>query len=165
MLSNREFSVANEHAYDRSSPVRWIAAHIVRYPLLPIIFVLTAIGMAASQSLGACSGRPGVRYAVGGGGRQALARAALLGRAAYLGYGACDIVNSLVLRVLAQRVERDTRDELYLSLLGKSQTFHNRQRVGDLMARATNDVQQISLLISPGLGLVIESVLTLLRAA
>jgi ATP-binding cassette subfamily B protein len=40
---------------------------------------------------------------------------------------------------LAQRTERDTRDELYVSLLGKSQTFHGRQRIGDIMARATND--------------------------
>ena len=64
--------------------------------------------------------------------------------------------------MLSQRVERDTRDEVYLSLLGKSQTFHGRQRVGDLMARVTNDVQQISQLVSPGLGLMIESVLTLL---
>ena len=51
---------------------------------------------------------------------------------------------------LAQRLERDARDELYLSLLGKSQTFHNRQRVGDIMARATNDVRQLNDMIEPG---------------
>ena len=30
----------------------------------------------------------------------------------------------------AQRLSRDAREELYISLLGKSQTFHDRQRVG-----------------------------------
>ncbi|MCZ7667165.1 MAG: hypothetical protein M5U34_08080 [Chloroflexi bacterium] len=36
--------------------------------------------------------------------------------------------------VVAQRMERDTRDELYVSLLGKDQSFHGRQRIGDIMA-------------------------------
>ena len=37
--------------------------------------------------------------------------------------------------LLAQHMERQVRDELYLSLLGKSMTFHNLQPVGDTMAR------------------------------
>ena len=37
---------------------------------------------------------------------------------------------------LGHRLQRDARDELYRGLLGKSQTFHNRQRIGDLVARA-----------------------------
>ncbi|MCA9913582.1 MAG: ABC transporter ATP-binding protein, partial [Anaerolineae bacterium] len=37
----------------------------------------------------------------------------------------------------AQRIERDVRDELYGSLLGKSMTFHDMQPVGDIMARVT----------------------------
>ncbi|MEZ4614256.1 MAG: ABC transporter ATP-binding protein [Caldilineaceae bacterium] len=62
----------------------------------------------------------------------------------------------------AQRVERDARDELYISLLGKSQTFHGRQRVGDLMARVTNDVQLVNQFVSPALGMTTESVITLI---
>ena len=78
--------------------------------------------------------------------------------AAYVGYGLFDIVNSMAIGVLAQRVERDARDELYLSLLSKSQTFHGRQRVGDLMARVTNDVQQVNQFVSPALGMTTELV-------
>jgi len=44
-----------------------------------------------------------------------------------------------------------------LSLLGKSQTFHNRQRVGDLMARAANDVRQLNLMTNPGIFLILDS--------
>ncbi|HEX6306193.1 MAG TPA: ABC transporter ATP-binding protein, partial [Anaerolineales bacterium] len=58
---------------------------------------------------------------------------------------------------LGQRMERDAREELYISLLGKSQTFHNRQRVGDIMARATNDVRQLNPMMNPGVSLIIES--------
>jgi ATP-binding cassette subfamily B protein len=54
-------------------------------------------------------------------------------------------------------MERDSRDELYISLLGKSQTFHGRQRIGDIMARATNDVRQLNFMFSPGLMLILDA--------
>src|SRR5215212_2990913 len=155
-MHQREFTIANEYSYERRSVSRWVMSHVLRYPLMPLIFIITAIGMAAAQSLGAVFVGQAFDTLLGGGSPE-LARAALLVVAAYLGYGACDIVNSLTLRVLGQRVERDTRAELYLSLLGKSQTFLNRQSVGDLMARATYDVQQVSLMIAPNSGLIIES--------
>jgi len=59
--------------------------------------------------------------------------------------------------LIGQRLERDIRDELYISLLGKSMTFHNIQPVGDTMARATNDVREINLMFNPGFNLVIGS--------
>jgi ATP-binding cassette subfamily B protein len=156
-MHQREFTIADEYQYDRRSAPRWVMSHVLRYPLLPLIFVITAIGMAAAQSLGAVFVGQAFDALIGGGGPSELAVAALWVIAAYLGYGACDIVNSLALRVVGQRVERDARAELYLSLLGKSQTFLNRQPVGDLMARATYDVQQISLMVAPNSGLIIES--------
>ena len=58
---------------------------------------------------------------------------------------------------LAQFMERDARQELYISLLGKSQTFHGRQRIGDIMARATNDVRMLNLMFSPGMMLIMDS--------
>lgn len=59
--------------------------------------------------------------------------------------------------LIGQRIERDIREELYVSLLGKSMTFHNLQPVGDTMARATNDVREVNFLFSPGLNLVVGS--------
>jgi ATP-binding cassette subfamily B protein len=161
-MIKREFTVADERQYDRRSPFRWVASHVWRYPTLPTVFLLTTIGMAASQSLSAVAVGRAFDTVIGGGGPAGLVSTALLVVAAYVGYGLFDIVNSMAIRVLAQRVERDARDELYLSLLSKSQTFHGRQRVGDLMARVTNDVQQVNQLISPALGLTTESLLTLI---
>jgi len=66
--------------------------------------------------------------------------------------------------LLAQREERDIRDELYISLLGKSMTFHSLQPVGDTMARATNDVREINFMFSPGINLVVGSFLFLVIA-
>ena len=65
------------------------------------------------------------------------------------------------IEIVAKRVDRTTRQELFVSLLGKSQTFHNRQQVGDLMARATNDVRQINLGFSPGVDLIFDSMTAL----
>lgn len=161
-MTRREFSVADAYVYDHRSSLRWLQSHIQRYPLLLTTFLLTTLGMASSQSLSAVAVGNAFDKVLGGGDAAALTIAALYVVAAYLGYGLFDIVNSFAIRVLAQRVERNTRDELYLSLLSKSQTFHGRQRVGDLMARATNDVQQLGLFISPALGMTIESILTLI---
>ncbi|HRO91289.1 MAG TPA: ABC transporter ATP-binding protein, partial [Promineifilum sp.] len=59
--------------------------------------------------------------------------------------------------VIGERLERDTRQELYISLLGKSMTFHDLQPVGDTMARATNDVRELNLMMYPGVNLVVGS--------
>ncbi|MEK7786808.1 MAG: ABC transporter transmembrane domain-containing protein, partial [Chloroflexota bacterium] len=63
--------------------------------------------------------------------------------------------------MIGQRLERDTRAELYASLLGKSMTFHGFQPVGDIMARATNDVREINLMLNPGINLVVGSAMFL----
>src|SRR4051794_32151356 len=161
-MIRREFTVADEYHYDRRSPVRWVTSHAIRYPVLLILFLITTVGMAATQSWTALMVGKAFDTIVNNAGSRALLVVALLITAAYVGYGLFDIVNSMAIRVLAQRVERDARDELYLSLLSKSQTFHGRQRVGDLMARVTNDVQQVNQFVSPALGMTTESVLTLI---
>jgi len=59
--------------------------------------------------------------------------------------------------IFAQRIERDVRDELYASLLGKSMTFHDMQPVGEIMARVTNDVREMNYMMNPGVNLMIGS--------
>ncbi|MEZ4733775.1 MAG: ABC transporter ATP-binding protein [Caldilineaceae bacterium] len=59
--------------------------------------------------------------------------------------------------VLGQRLERDTRQELYASLLGKNMGFHDTHATGEIMARATNDVRELALMMAPGLSLVVGS--------
>jgi len=67
------------------------------------------------------------------------------------------LLNNLIRETLAQRIERDTRKELYVNLLGKSQSFHDLQRIGNLMALATNDIRMLNFLISPALSLIINA--------
>ena len=56
------------------------------------------------------------------------------------GASAIRIINFMLREIIAQRMERDCRREFYSNLLGKSQSFHEQQQIGDLMARVTDDV-------------------------
>ncbi|HEU4322706.1 MAG TPA: ABC transporter ATP-binding protein [Roseiflexaceae bacterium] len=72
-----------------------------------------------------------------------------------------DLAKGAAIEILSKRVERDARDELYASLLAKSQAFHDRQRSGDLLARTANDVGLLSTMFSPGLDMVLGSLMHL----
>jgi len=161
-LTKREFRLESEYHYNRSGPVRWIISHVMRYPLFPLATILAAILNNGFYSyIQVFIGRafdlitsPGWQTA------------ALLGLAASvmgsaIGQGLTGLLRNFSIEFAAQRVERDARDELYVSLLGKSQTFHGRQRIGDIMARATNDVRMLNLMFSPGVMLIIDSLMAL----
>lgn len=160
-MARREFTVANEYVYDRRSPLRWIGAHIARYPVL--VF-LNIVGVLASSMLLSFSAvLVGRAFDVVLNGRPIedllwLALAVLVVRVVQ---GSIGLAATFAVETMAQRVERDAREELYISLLGKSLTFHNRQRVGDVMARATNDVQQLNLMLNPGFSLVFQALVEL----
>ncbi|MCK2213444.1 ABC transporter ATP-binding protein/permease [Actinomadura sp. ATCC 31491] len=159
--SNAEFSVSGPR-HDRRGPVRWLWSHLRRHPFQLVGFlggsvVMTTLNAMVPQFTGdafdAVLGHRGAPL-------DALGLIALALLAVVLARGVFDLVARLSSEVLAKRLERDARDELYVSLLGKSQTFHNRQRVGDLMARAANDIRQLSIMITPGADLIVDSGLT-----
>ena len=160
-MSGKEFTVAGAYRYDHRSPVRWVWSHVMRYPWLPIAFIVTVIGMATLQSWSAVLVGAAFDAVVGGVTLEQLTALALVILGVRVAFGLIDLANSFVVQLLAQLTERNTREELYVSLLGKSLTFHNRQRTGDIMARATNDVQQINAMINPGISLIIESLVSL----
>jgi ATP-binding cassette subfamily B protein len=71
-------------------------------------------------------------------------------------------IRNVSLETTAQFVERNVRDELYANLLGKSMTFHSLQPIGDIMARATNDVREVNYFFSPGVTMVMGSLVFLI---
>ena len=162
-MTKREFKLENEIRYDRTGPVRWIIAHLVRYPLFPLAAILAAIlNNVAYSYIQVFVGR-GFDLIVKPGWAMAALLAlvfSVLGSA--FGQGLTGLVRNYSVEFLAQRIERDSRDELYASLLGKSQTFHGRQRIGDIMARATNDVRQLNYMFSPGLMLITDSLMAVI---
>jgi len=153
-----EFHVEGRRATDRRGPLRWVLSHLLHQPGLLVGFFLGAI--AASVLSSAVPRLTGLAFdavlAPDPSGRVLRSIAlGVLGAVALRGL--LSLASSFAIETLAQRLERDTRDELYLSLLGKSQTFHNRQRVGDVMARASNDVRQLNGMMNPGVALITDS--------
>jgi len=154
-----EFTVENAYPYNLRSPVWWIVSHVWRYKWLFIGSILFSIVdfIAYSQSP-VLVGRA-AEAILGPGGRADLVPISLLILGALMVSSIAFLLNSLLIETVAQRMEADARHELYISLLGKSQTFHDRQRVGDIMARATDDVRQLNAMLSPGLRFIYETVI------
>ncbi|SDU74686.1 ATP-binding cassette, subfamily B [Jiangella alkaliphila] len=154
-----EFTVAGQPEYDRRGPVRWIVSHQLRNPWHLAGFLFGSVTMVVLNSM--IPGLVGDAFdtvldETADRGAE-LSTIALILLVVVLARSALDFVARLCTEVLAKRIERDARNELYVSLLGKSQTFHNRQRVGDLMARGANDVRQLGTMFSPGIDLLVDS--------
>ena len=156
-----EFTVENAYPYNQASAPRWVFSHIWRYKWLFIMAILLSavdffsysqssvlIGKAAAEILHPRGGNRLLDLSLGVLGVMTLSSMAFW-------------TGGLLIETLAQRLEADSRQELYISLLGKSQTFHDRQRVGDIMARATDDVRQLNFMLSPGLRFIYETVMGL----
>ncbi|MFO8037721.1 MAG: ABC transporter ATP-binding protein [Anaerolineales bacterium] len=154
----KEKQVSENVRRARTSPVRWIAAHAIRYWYLGIGMLVGAVSNAAFAAI--------VPMIIGRA-MDALLQdppdVALLGRFALfilvtqIVRGGLQLGRNFSAELTGQRMERDIRHELYTSMLGKSMTYHSLQPVGDVMARATNDVREINFMFSPGLNLVIGS--------
>jgi len=158
MVSKREFRLDQEYPYNRSGPGRWIISHLMRYPYLPLIAIAAAvINNFAASMIPVFIGRAFDLISSPGWATSALLALAIAVFLAAVAQGSMGLARNYATEFIAQRIERDSRDELYVSLLGKSQTFHGRQRIGDIMARATNDVRQLNFMFSPGLMLIMDA--------
>ncbi len=157
-----EFSVAGAAVYDRRSPARWIVSHLLRYsPLLLLFLGCALLANVLFALIPTQVGRAFDLVMLEGARLGDVARIALVILALVVVRSVLDLTQAFSIETIGQRLERDARQELYQSLLGKSQTFHNRQRVGDIMARAANDVRQLNPMMNPGVSLITESVSSL----
>ena len=158
-----EFTLHRKNKFNTSSPLRWILSHIQPYWWIVVMLVTGAIGNAVLAVV--------VPILTGDAFNAMLElppdTSVLLPLAFTIGIsqivrGVLQLGRNFGAELLAQKMERDIRDELYLSLLGKSMTFHNLQPVGDTMARSTNDVREVNYMFSPGVNLVVGSFMFIL---
>lgn len=159
MLPKSEFTVVNAYQYNQKNPVRWIISHVWRYKRLflstPLLYIMSlSLYSAAPVLVGEAAD-----VLIDGGTRNSLLLISLAILGVLVADGIFNLSGALFMETIAQRVEVDAREELYISLLGKSQVFHDRQRVGDIMARATDDMRQLNAMISPGFFFIYETVL------
>lgn len=158
-----EFTIPLRYVTDRRSPVRWIWSHTVQQWWLIIVVLFGAFGNAALAAVAPIlTGQAFNTVLQDPSQARELLRLALLIGGSQVIRGILQFGRNFGSEVMAQRMEKNIRNELYSSLLGKSMTFHSLQPVGDTMARATNDVREVNFLFSPGLNMVIGSFLFLL---
>ncbi|HAE60112.1 MAG TPA: ABC transporter ATP-binding protein, partial [Anaerolineae bacterium] len=157
LTSPAEFTIQRPN-YSHTSAIRWVFSHVIRHNWVIVMVFLGAFGNAALAAL--------VPVLVGDAfnamlqpipDTRALIPLALLIGGTQVIRGVLQLGRNFGAELLGQRLEAEIRDELYISLLGKSMTFHSLQPVGDTMARATNDVREINLMFNPGMNLVIGS--------
>jgi ATP-binding cassette subfamily B protein len=157
-----EFTLSHGKSSDRRSPVRWIISHGLRQWVFLLIMLGGALTNAALAGVvPVLIGQVFNDISKSPPDTSNILRAALLIAGSQVLRSILQFGRNFGAEMTAQRVERDIRDELYVSLLGKSMTFHNLQPVGDTMARATNDVREVNFLFSPGINLVAGSAIFL----
>ena len=162
-MAKSEFSVLQPWTTDTSGPARWIFSHARRNWLIVILIFVGATGNAALAA--AIPIFTGIAFdAITGSSpdlNTLLVASVLLVLSQVIRSG-LQLARNFSSEVLGQRLERDARQELYGSLLGKSMGFHDLRPTGEIMARATNDVRELALMMMPGLNLVIGSGIFLL---
>ncbi len=152
-----EFTARASFKTDRRSALRFILSHIRRHPVFGVLMVVGAFSNAALAAA--------VPYFVGqafnamqrGEGLDSILAFSLAIVASQGLRAGLQLARNFSAEVFAQRIERDVRDELYVSLLGKSMSFHDSQSVGEIMARVTNDVRELNFMMNPGMNLLIGS--------
>ena len=162
-LRKTEFYVDDAYAYNHGSRVKWLASHLLRYKSLIALFLCCGVMVQvmtssisyvlgwAFEELSVSTPDAGVVLSYG------LAIAAIA-----LGRLIMNLGGSYALQGISACLERNVRDEIFASLLGKSQTFHDRRPVGDTMARASEDVTALGLMLSPGVDLVFLAFLSMI---
>ncbi len=158
-----EFNVPDHYHTNRKGPVRWLFSHAIRYWYLWGVLILgalsnallaSAIPILTGQAFNGILTHPPLPAI--------LIRSAILIMISQLVRSGLQLMRNFSAELIGQCLERDIRDELYVSLLGKSMMFHSLQPVGDTMARATNDVREINFMMNPGVNLVIGSMMFML---
>ncbi len=142
---------------NHTNAFRFILSHIIRHPVVGILMIIGAFSNAALAA--AVPYFIGVAFnAVIAGDQGDVVLNATIGVIlSQTLRGALQLMRNLCAETFSQRIERDVRDELYASLLGKSMAFHDMQSVGEIMARVTNDVREMNLMMNPGMNLIIGS--------
>ncbi len=164
MPNTPEITVTDSYHAVHRGPVRWIFSHIGRYRLFlagSLLGYTLSINMfsLAPVLVGQAAGLLALPRSPANQAQLLWLAVGILG--CLLADGICNMLAAFGATNIGHGFAADARQELYASLLGKSQAVHDRLRVGDLMARATDDVSQLKDMVEPGASLITESMLAI----
>ncbi len=157
-----EFVAKTTLKTNHSNPMRFILSHIWRHRFFALTLVVGAFFNAALAAL-----VPGLigqifNLIIDQGDLTLAATLCFMIFVSQAVRAVVQFMRNISSEIYAQRIERDVRDELYASLLGKSMSFHDMEPVGEIMARVTNDVRELNLMMTPGVNLLVGSTMFLM---
>ena len=162
-----EFVVDSPINSNHRSPLLFILSHILRHPIAAIILLIGAFSNAFLA--GIVPGFVGDAFdailLMNAESLRLVLNSVMLIMASQILRSVLQFMRNFAAEAFAQRFERDIRDELYASLLGKSMSYHDMQPVGEIMARVTNDVREMNLMMNPGINLVLGANMFLIMPA
>lgn len=123
-----EFTTTLPRQYDHRSPFRWLLSHVAETKWWLPLFVVASIMVAVLNGFVPIYTGAAFDEVIGdpGNARATLVRISLILLGIVLLRGVFDLTARFAIEVIAKRIERNARQELFVNLLGKSQTFHNR---------------------------------------
>jgi ATP-binding cassette subfamily B protein len=144
-----EFTSPERWKGDRRSPTRWILSYISHQWHLAFIMLFGAFSNAAlAAAVPVLIGQAFNVILKPPPDTSTLLRIAIWIGATQVVRGALQFARNFSAELIGQRIERDIRHELYVSLLGKGMTFHSLQPVG-IPWRAPMTCE-VNLFFSPG---------------
>lgn len=142
---------------NHSNAFRFILSHIIRHPIVGVLMIIGGFSNAALAAAVPYYIGVAINAVIAGSQTDVIVNATIGIILSQFLRGGLQLMRNLCAETFSQRIERDVRDELYASLLGKSMAFHDMQPVGEIMARVTNDVREMNLMMNPGFNLLIGS--------
>lgn len=152
-----EFVAHSTYKTNHANPFRFVLSHILRHPWIAIGMLIGALSNAIGAALLPIYTGQAINAIVDSQDMNAVVNVVIAIFVSQFIRGILQFLRNICSETYGQLIERDVRDELYASLLGKSMTFHDRFPVGEIMARVTNDVREMNLMMNPGLNILIGS--------
>lgn len=145
--------------FNTKSNIRWLTSHIFRYPIITIIFITVVfLSIYYQNNVSIYIGK--IFDAVSVSDRQEVGRCLFLLFLVSVGQGLLDLFSSYSILALRLNVEKDTRQEIYEDLLQKDQSIYDETSTGNIMALATNEIRNISIMFQPGFLITYKSILS-----
>ena len=140
-----------EKARDRRGTLRRLADYLQPYHarlvlVAALVVVATALGLAGPALLGRAIDAYVIHHDADG-----LALMVALMAAVYLLQGVFTALHGIIMIRVGQHFVADIRSALFAHFQALSMDYHDRNRVGDLMSRISNDSETINQILSNGL--------------
>lgn len=140
----------------------WMVGHILRHRAKLIIIILLTLVAIAMQTFIPLIFGEAIDTAIPDGDIQALASFSLIIIAIGIFRGLLSYIGGIVNEQVSQNVEMQVRVEFFDNLSSKNMSFFNTSKVGDLMSQATQDTQNMTFAVSPGVRSVVGVIVGLI---